>query len=318
MGTALEWVLYSMANRARKLAIFLAIGGSFFGATLLVTPNIAQAAFGISPPFMNPTNLLPGSSYTQTIYLVQDQPDQDLRIVTKLDIPANIRPWITMNPGLQFTIPQGVRQFPVEIAVQVPKDTPLGVYSGNILFIAAPTGEGQVAIALGAEVAINLTVGNDIVRKLTIPIIRPLDIEEGWDPRAYVKVVNEGNVAERFSGATFELMDQFGASRLAYIQKQDGFPEIPAFSTQEFTLEFPTNFYLGIGQYWASITLFREDRVEASNRTVFNALKRGSLSTLTEQILRHLKGQWPYYAGGAVVLGIAGALMVRRRKHTRR
>ena len=296
-----------------------AVFGWIIAAVFLYgAPRPASAAFGISPPFMHPTNLIPGSHYAQTIYLVQDRPDADLGMRVTLSVPDPIRSWFSISPGEQFTMPKGVRQFPVEIIVDIPKDTGLGVYNGKISFVTQPANEGQVSIALGAEVDISLTVGNDIVRKLTIPIIRPLDIEEGWDPRVYIKVDNEGNVAERFSGAIFELYDQFGASRLAYIQKQDGFPEIPAFSTQEFTLEFPTNFYLGIGQYWASIQLFREGKVEATNRTVFNALKRGSLSTLTEQILRHLRKQWPYYAGGAVALGVIGVLLLRRKRRSRR
>ncbi len=281
-------------------------------------PQLSRGAFGISPPFMHPTSLVPGSHYSQTIYLVQDQPNADLGMRVTLNVPDAIRPWFRINPDERFTIPQGVRQFPVEIIVDIPKDTGLGVYIGKISFVTQPADEGQVAIALGAEVDIALTVGNDIVRKLTIPIIRPLDIEEGWDPRVYVKVDNEGNVAERFSGAIFEVYDQFGASRLAYIQKQDGFPEIPAFSTQEFTLEFPTNFYLGLGQYWASITLFREGKVEASNKTVFNALKKGSLSTWTERFLRDLRRQWPYYAGGAGVLAVLGVFFIHRKRRSRR
>lgn len=294
--------------------VLFAVIGFLFIAALFIVPKNASAAFGISPPYMNPTNLLPGSRYVQTIYLVRDVADAELAIATQLDIPDVIRPWITIRPGERFVIPKDVRQFPVDIEVQVPKDTTLGVYSANIIFMAAPAGEGQVAIALGAQLIMNLRVGNDIVRKLTIPIIRPLDIEEGWDPRVYVKVINEGNVAERFDGATFELYDQFGASRLAYVQKQTGFPEIPAFSTQEFTLEFPSSFYLGIGQYWASITLMREGKVEAMNRTVFTALKRGSLSTWTERFLRDMKRQWPYYAGGAVVLVAAGIFVFRRKR----
>ncbi|MEY4731653.1 MAG: putative transrane protein [Candidatus Parcubacteria bacterium] len=284
-----------------------------------VAPHHAVAAFGISPPFMHPTNLIPGSHYSQTIYLVQDKPDTDLGMRAILNVPDSIRPWFHIIPGERFSIPKGVRQFPVEIVADIPKDTGLGAYNGKLSFQTAPTSGGQVSIALGAEVDIALTVGNDIVRKIVVPIIRPLDIEEGWDPSVYIKVDNEGNVAERFNGAIFELYDQFGAGRLAYVQKQDGFPEIPAFSTQEFTLEFPTNFYIGVGQYWASITLLRDGKVEASAKTVFNVLKKGSIHTVTERFIRDLKKQWPYYAGGAAVLVVVSALfLIRRKRRSRR
>jgi hypothetical protein len=151
---------------------------------------------------------------------------------------------------------------------------------------------------------------------LSIPLVRPLDIEEGWSPRVYVKANNEGNIAERFDGAIFELFDQFGGVRLAYAQKGRDFPEFPPFEVSEFTIEFPTDFHMGIGQYWASIAFLQEGKTVASQRTVFNVLKRGSLSSPFQKILQHVQDQWPYYAGGAgivFILGIGSLLRKRRR-----
>ena len=88
----------------------------------------AEAAFGISPPFVNPDHLVPGSVYNQTVFLVQDQPNEDLKIQTNLEINERARKWITINGGKEIIIPKGTRQFGVSIVVRVPKDAGLGVY----------------------------------------------------------------------------------------------------------------------------------------------------------------------------------------------
>ncbi len=242
-------------------------------------PAHTFAAFGISPPFLNAGNLVSGSKYTQTVYLVQDQPNQDLKMRATLAVPETIRPWIHVDPGLEFVIPQGTRQFPVQITVEVPKSAGLGKYGGNLTFVSVPDQAGQVTIALGANVAINLTVGTGIFEKFSVSLIKPLDIEEGWSPRVYVKFNNEGNISESFDGATFELYDRFGGVRLAHIQKNSDFPETPAFTTKEYTVEFPTDFHLGQGQYWGDATFYQKEVAVAHERTVFSVLPAGSLST---------------------------------------
>jgi len=293
------------------------LGIVLLSAFALLAPfQSAEAAFGISPPFMNAVHLVPGAKYAQTIYLVQDQPNQDLPISAKIDVPDAIRSWISIDQGLNFVIPKGVRQFPVQISVNVPKDASLAVYNGHVTFVSSPAQAGQVTIALGAEVIVNITVGNDIYRHIEVPVVRPLDIEEGWNPRVYVKFDNQGNVPEHFDAATFELSDQFGAVRLAYTQKRDGFPDIPPFTVKEFTVEFPIDFHIGLGQYWATVNFYQDDKVIAGQKTVFTALKRGSLSSPTAQLLQWMSQNWMYLMGGLVVLIIIYGLF-RRRRHRR-
>src|SRR3989344_6163897 len=264
----------------------------------------AEAAFGISPPFVNAGNLVAGSKYTQVVYLVQDQPDKDLKMKANLAVPEAIRSWIRVDRGAEFVIPKGTRQFPVEITVEVPKNTGLGRYSGNLTFVNIPDEAGQVTIALGANVAINLTVGTGIFEKFSVPVVKPLDIEEGWNPKVYVKFNNEGNVSESFDGATFELYDRFGGIRLAHIQKNSDFPETPAFTIKEYTVEFPTDFHLGLGQYWGDVTFYQGERAVAHERTVFSVLPAGSLATPVRWD-EYFKGNAAYAAAAFVIVLLA-------------
>src|SRR6185437_11234185 len=146
---------------------YAALGGIVFLLSFLLTASPSLAAFGISPPFVNANYLVPGAQYSQVIYLVQDQPDQDLNIKTNLTLQDPAKSWISIDKGFTFVIPKGVRQFPVTINVNVPKDASLGAYNGSISFVGAPAAAGQVTIALGVQVAINLTVGNNIYRSFS-------------------------------------------------------------------------------------------------------------------------------------------------------
>jgi hypothetical protein len=299
-----------MKSFLRALAA-LAVVASFF----LVAPSAANAAFGISPPFMNADHLVPGVTYTQTVYLVQDQPDQNLPIKATLSVPANIASWITLDSGFNFVIPEGTHQFPVVISVHVPSGEGLGKYSGNLSFTSQPTQTGQVSIALGANVAINLAVGNGIFEQFSVPLITFPDIEEGWAPQVYVKFENDGNVSEAFDGATLAIFDQYDNNQLAYVQKQDGFPTTPAFTTQGYTISFPTDLHLGIGDYWGAVTLYQNGKVIASQKAIFHVLPAGSISGVWGRFTHFLANNvWVYYATGALIVIIVGALFVFRRK----
>ncbi len=235
------------------------------GAILfLIAPGAARAAFGISPPFLNTDHLVPGVTYKETIYLVQDQPNIDLGIHADITVPDAIKSWFSIDKGFHFVIPAGTRQFPVVVSVAVPKDAGLGKYSGTLVFTTEPASAGQVTIALAANVSINLTVGNNIYESYKVVLITLPDIEEGWNPRATVRFQNDGNIPEGFDTATFDLYDHFDAVRLAYMTKQGGFPQTPPFTTQEYTIEFPTDFHLGIGDYWGSVVFYKGNQIVAS------------------------------------------------------
>jgi hypothetical protein len=281
-----------MSERSERVVGIKAIGYGLLLGIALLYPQFGKAAFGISPAVITMDHLVPGSEFTQTLYLVQDKPDDDLPVTATFDIPSAVRGWISIEQGESFTIPRGKNQFPVRITVKVPKGISLGSWSGKVSFVSNPQKTGQVTIALGAQAILNLRVGNDAYEKFSVPLIKLLDVEEGWDPRVYVKFQNEGNIPNGFTNATYELFDKFGEVRLAYVQKGDGFPETPAFTTKEYTMDFPIDFHLGIGQYWATVTFYKNDAVVASQRTVFNVLEKGSLAaspfaTLFEFVKKH-------------------------------
>ncbi len=301
-----------------KRLFFAGAGPMVFLLMFLSSHSSVHAAFGISPPFLNADHLVPGSQYTETVYLVQDQPKDDIRIKAELTVPEAVRSWIKIDKGFDFVIPKGTRQFPVTLTVAVPNGAVLAQYKGNLSFTTMPNEAGQVTIALGVQVAINLSVGTGIYRKLSVPLIRFLDIEEGWNPKVYVKFDNEGNIAESFDGATYELQDQFGAVRLAYAQRNNDLPAMPPFTIGDYVVEFPIDFHLGIGQYWGNVTFYKDGNAVANQRTVFNVLKRGAIASPMKQFLGVVQEQGPYYGGGFVALGGVFAFFRKRRANRRK
>lgn len=293
----------------RALAVLLFAVTIFFHSETL----IAEAAFGVSPPAFNAAHMVKGSKYSQVIYLVRDVADQDLAIRGKLEINKSIKDWFLINGGKDIVIPKGVRQFPVEIVFTVPKDAGLAIYSGTLTFEGVPDITGQVSIALGVEVSVNVQIGEGIFRKFSVPLVRLLDIEEGWSPRVSVRFANEGNVPETVDGATYELFDQFGAVRLAYIQKNKDFPEIPPFTTKEEILEFPIDLHLGLGSYWGSVAIMKGGSVIGTQKTVFNVLKAGSLSGPLFKIWNNIKTYKKYYGAGFLIIFIILIVYFRRR-----
>lgn len=278
--------------------------------------SFAHAAFGVSPPAFRAVNVVKGSRYAQIIYLVRDRAEEELKIQVKFEINERVRKWFSINKGEEIVIPKGVRQFPVEVVLKVPKDAGLGAYNGSLTFMGMPDKTGQVTIALGAEVLVDVAIGEGIYRKFNIALVDLLDIEEGWSPRVRVKFNNEGNVPETVNRATYELYDQFGAARLAYIQKNEDFPEIPPFTISDEIIEFPLDLHLGLGQYWGSVSIVKDDNVIATQRTVFDVLKAGSLSGSLTKIVNSIK-QYKAYYGVGVLVGVGIFLMALRKRKKR-
>jgi hypothetical protein len=311
---------YKRASKLMRLTAknqFLIAFSAIILATFLGTAD-ANAAFGVSPPYVHADKLVKGAKFSQTVYLVRDIADADLPITGVLEVPSEIKDWVSVEPGVNFIIPAGTRQFPVKVNVNVPQDAPLVSYNGKLSFTSRPASEGQVTIALGAQVSIAITVGNDIYRSLKVPVVRVLDIEEGWNPQVFLKVNNEGNITEEFTGGTLEILDQYGAVRLAFLTTPKSVPKIPAFSVDESVVEFPSSFHLGLGQYWGVVNFYQGDTLVASQKTVFNVLKRGSLTkNIFKTAWTYIK-QYKYYFGvGLILLVVVLGLVILRRKRKR-
>jgi len=187
--------------------------------------------------------------------------------------------WITIEQGDVFTIPAGVQQYPMKVTINVPDDAELGKYDAFVRVKTTPQAAesaGEVAIALGGRVDIDVTVGDDVIVEFKIKGLSIFNIKEGEPLRASVVIDNTGNVPVSPDSASFELFDKFGSNRLAFASaSSDQFDSVDPFSEGSVVLEFPIDIVIAPGEYWGHVKIFDTDgRVARELRTVFNVEER--------------------------------------------
>jgi hypothetical protein len=257
-------------------------------------PYVAQAGFGVSPPLVREERLVPGITLDRVVYLVQGTPDRDVPV--EIIVDSSVKEWITFPQGNPITIPKGVQQYPLAISIAVPPDADLGVYKGTIRLTAVPEKAdeaGEVAVALGGLIELDLTVGNNVIYDLSVKIMKILDIKEGDDPAVMVTFINNGNTPVTPDTATFELFNKFGEIRLAYAESE-AFEKVPAFSENQQKVTFPIDVHVAPGEYWGHVKVYKDKKPIGELRTVFNATERSFTETYMEYA--------PYALGALVVL----------------
>jgi hypothetical protein len=246
---------------------------------LVVVPNFAEAGFGVSPSKVIEDNLVPGSHYERTVYLVQGNPQKDLPIEINIE-SDRIKDWVKIEGGNEQTIPQGVQQFPIKLIVDVPEDAELDIYKSFVRISTIPeqgNTDGNIAIAIGGRIDLEMTVGDNVIKEYEILIIDILDIKESQDPQVEVKIKNTGNVAAAPSAASFELFNKFGTVRLGYSESED-FENVPSFSESAQVLSFPIDVRYAPGEYWGEVKFYDDEgKIIKELRTVFDVSEAGPL-----------------------------------------
>ena len=127
----------------------------------LVGAPIAEAGFGITPPYVRNTSLIRNSTYEQQILLVRGDPNTAQKAEITVDAPE-IASWIQVVEGDVIPLPRGEQKVPMTVRVTVPEDAEFKTYEGSIRIRTVPEDgavtEGAVSISLGALVDIELTV----------------------------------------------------------------------------------------------------------------------------------------------------------------
>ena len=104
-----------------------------------------------------------------------------------------------------------MQQFPMKVAVTVPKDAKLGDYKGSIAISTSPAGDQKagVSIVLGANVSIDLKVTSIKVSNFSIQNFQILSASKGSPIKLLIKVKNDGNVENGPTKASLTFFDQY-------------------------------------------------------------------------------------------------------------
>lgn len=257
-------------------------------ATILVTAllvftlaDFCQAGLGISPSQWIEKNALRGSSIEKIFTLSRAEPKEDLYF--KAEIEGEIKDWIKIDKGLEFTMPKGEQQFPIKVIIDVPQDAEYRGYKGGIRLKSeskTETVEG-IGISLQALIQIELTVSEEEfldyeVLQITIPK------QEGGKPlKVVLKIWNRGNVEARPTKLTADFWDKYKSQQLESKEITDfsGIKAIEPFSEGEIKLELPIKFEPE--QYWTNVKVYQDGKILKAEDIFFEIAERGTLEKKT-------------------------------------
>ena len=271
----------------------------------LFCANIAFAGFGITPSTIWNDHLLPGSHFEETIYLVQSKPEKDLLAKIEVDAPE-IKDWVSIDRGFEFTIPAGTQQFPIKVIIDVPQKAEFKNYDGKIWVKTMPVakeGEGMVTVALGAIISLNLRVSSEEIYGFAFRGITIKDVEEGRPVKVTVTLQNVGNTESAPSKIHLDVYDAYlnNVLQSGDITKIE---PLKAFETREIVIKFPNK--LALGSYFGSVQVFKDEKSIGEAKVIFNVLERTSL-------LYKTFSHWYSWVILGLLILIAVTLIFRRR-----
>ena len=187
--------------------------GVFFWCLFLAQP--AWAGFGIAPAILANDYAVPGGHFSQTFYLVRNNADKPLTVQVNRSQLGRINDWIKIEPAGIFIIPAGVKQFPVKITVEVPKDAPYEYNQAILDFSTIPVSQGAgVTTALGASLIVRINVTDKVFADFRLISAAVPSIEVGWPVKFVAKIQNLGNVPIRPNSVLLEVWDYWNKTKL--------------------------------------------------------------------------------------------------------
>ncbi|MEM9336464.1 MAG: hypothetical protein AAGA35_01240, partial [Patescibacteria group bacterium] len=149
---------------------------------VVIGAPLAEAGFGITPPYVRNTSLTRNSIYEQQILMVRGDPKTELVAEITVDAPE-VEDWLEIVEGDRIPLPRGETKTPMTVRVTVPSDVDFKEYTGRIRIRTVPSedqlAQGAVNISLGAIVDINLTVIDREIKDFRVRKVGVSDLNEG-------------------------------------------------------------------------------------------------------------------------------------------
>jgi len=248
--------------------------------------NIALAGFGITPPYFKNDNLTRESYYEQKITLVRGDPVEDSKVEIKINVPG-ANDWISVDKGNSFILPKGEKSFPITLKVKVPKDAPFNRYKGNIRITVAPANlpeGGGVAIALGAQVDVDLNVTKQAIFDFLIKKVEIPDFEEGHKWWIFylpgkitmnITLENLGNIPLAPNKVQLAIYDYSKKNLLESQETKKIKEKVLPFQTGIVRAFLPTKTKQGV--YWAQFKVFKDKDIVAEGELPITIHPYGTL-----------------------------------------
>ncbi len=271
-----------------SFAVKKTIGAVWLLAILFILhAPLAEAGFGITPPYVSNSSLTRNSIYEQQILLVRGDPDTAQNAEIVIDAPE-IESWIEIVEGETVLLPRGVQKVPMTVRVRVPSDAEFRDYTGSIRISTVPADgpvpPGAVSISLGALVDIKLSIIDRVIKDFRIRKISVSDLNEGskfaWlyfpgKIRFSMFIENTGNVDIAPSNVEFRIFDRSGKVLLEETSSLGRMSMVEPYATGEVVAEIPTR--LPAGGYVARYKIFNDDEIKQEGDLSLNILPAGSV-----------------------------------------
>lgn len=245
------------------------------------------AGFGITPPYLRNNSLIRNSIYEQTILVVQGDPLVPLKATVSVDVPG-VNDWITIVEGNEFILPKGEQKVPMTIRVTVPEDAEFKNYTGNIRIKTTAAeqtaGSGAVNISLGAQIDVDLSVIDKVIKDFRVRKIGINDLNAGhklgWlyfpgKINFEMMIENTGNVDVAPSSVIFKMYDQTGQILLEDTKNTNRVKKIKPFKTDTVFAELPTR--LPPGTYLARYQIMNGDVAAQEGEVIVSIRPYGSV-----------------------------------------
>lgn len=258
-----------MRSRHLILALFVLVSVSLF-VSLRMNILPGKAAFGTSPPWVRNDHLLPGTSFEQIINLSRNDPDQDMKVNIRITGDKEIQNWIKIENQSRLVMKAGETILPMKVIVEVPKRAALKDYRGGIFVTLEPVqAEGQqggtVAITLGANITVELSVIGTKVTNYRIQSISTTPVEEGQPLALNVELENFGNTEISTLNGQAEIYDEKETQILKSLPFGPLSQPVSPDEKGRVQIRFD-QFILDPGNYWIIVKVYKDEEVIYENR----------------------------------------------------
>lgn len=265
----------------KRIILFL-VFCSLFSLSLI---NIAQAGFGISPPYIKNENLSQGLHYEKKITLVRGDPIEDWKVEIITNVPG-ADDWISVDKGKEFIMPEGAQQVPIIFSINVPKNARFGRYTGSIRVKTAPVKPpeaGTISILLGGQIDVDLNIQKEIF-DFNVRGVKASDLEEGEKRWIFyfpgiikfsMQIENLGNIKAAPSKVVLDIYDEKENELLETIETTK-MNKINPFEINWVIAELKTK--LKAGSYYAQYKIFKKDEIVNQGKIHLSILSKGAIT----------------------------------------
>lgn len=270
----LSSVILSVALISLSLSVF-------FGAKTL------QASFGTSPPWVRNEHMLPGTTYEQVINLSRSDTSKAMQVDVRLNGDEQLIDWIEIPNLDNLILRPGERSIAMKVIVDVPEKAALRNYISYIRVSLVPIKDvlgqgGEVAITLGANIQVDITVTGEKVTKYRIESINTNAIHENEPLIITTKLTNLGNTEITKINGTIDIYDNQQKELIESLEFEP-FPDHPV-SPEVTAIRKMAYMDLGLepGQYWLNIKINEGNKVSYENQ-LFQEIKEKAVPIVTPE-----------------------------------